>query len=69
MSAHYLFSVLFQRVYFIAAKSEGNHQTHAKGKLVERWKNVARRLRSIGAIEFDRKKIVPTLEKPVFSGI
>jgi len=56
-------------VYFIAAKSEGTHQTHAKGKLVERWKNVARRLRSIGAIEFDRKKIVPTLEKPVFSGI
>ncbi|XP_022176603.1 uncharacterized protein LOC111038004, partial [Myzus persicae] len=62
-----IFPLEKERVYFIAAKSEGNHQTHAKGKLVERWKNVARRLRSIGAIEFDRKKIVPTLEKPVFS--
>ncbi|XP_016662910.1 uncharacterized protein LOC107884709 [Acyrthosiphon pisum] len=57
-----------ERVYFIAAKTEGNHQTHAKGKLVERWKNVARRLRSIGAIEFYRKKSVPPLEKQsVFS--
>jgi len=36
---------------------------------VERWKNVARRLRSVGAIEFDRKKSVVPLQKPVFSGI
>ncbi|XP_022166092.1 uncharacterized protein LOC111030737 isoform X2 [Myzus persicae] len=40
-------------VYFIPA-GEGN--THAKGKLIERWKNVSRRLRSIGAIESDKKK-------------
>lgn len=32
------------------------HATHAKGKLVERWKNVSRRLRIIGAIESDKKK-------------
>ncbi|KAF0744257.1 Uncharacterized protein FWK35_00022210, partial [Aphis craccivora] len=37
-------------VYFIPARSEGPTQTHAKGKLIERWKNVARRLRAIGAI-------------------
>ncbi|KAF0723633.1 Uncharacterized protein FWK35_00027468, partial [Aphis craccivora] len=29
-------------VYFIPAKTEGLHQAHAKGKLIERWKNVAR---------------------------
>lgn len=43
--------LIFQSIYFIHAKAEGNHQTHAKGKLVERWKNVSRRLRSIGAIK------------------
>ncbi|XP_016661383.1 uncharacterized protein LOC100571824 isoform X2 [Acyrthosiphon pisum] len=37
-------------VYFIPARSEGPTQTHAKGKLIERWKNVARRLRTVGAI-------------------
>ncbi|XP_050062912.1 uncharacterized protein LOC114119410 [Aphis gossypii] len=45
-----------QRVYFIPAKAEGPNQTHAKGKLVERWKNVSRRLRSVGAIDLNRKK-------------
>jgi len=43
-------------VYFIAAREEGSHQSHAKGKLVERWKNVARKLRSVGAIGYDRIK-------------
>ncbi|CAI6364176.1 unnamed protein product [Macrosiphum euphorbiae] len=61
-----IFPLEKERVYFIAAKTEGNHQTHAKGKLVERWRNVARRLR-VGAIEFDRKKSVVPLQKPVFS--
>ncbi|KAF0682598.1 Uncharacterized protein FWK35_00035294, partial [Aphis craccivora] len=43
-------------VYFIPSKTEGSHQTHAKGKLIERWKNVARRLRSVVAISYDRIK-------------
>lgn len=62
--------IFYQRVYFIPAKSEGNNQTHAKGKLVERWKNVARRLRSVGAIDLDRKKIVSSilLRPPIFPG-
>lgn len=56
-------------MYFIPAKAEGNHQCHAKGKLIERWKNVARRLRSVGAIELDRKKKLSNhIEPPVFSG-
>ncbi|XP_060868012.1 uncharacterized protein LOC132943173 [Metopolophium dirhodum] len=37
-------------IYFIPAKTEGAHQSHAKGKLIERWKNVARRLRSVGVL-------------------
>ncbi|KAF0704843.1 Uncharacterized protein FWK35_00033281, partial [Aphis craccivora] len=43
-------------VCFIPSKTEGSHQTHAKGKLIEKWKNVARRLRSVGAISYDRIK-------------
>lgn len=37
-------------------ENEGPNQSHAKGKLVERWKNVARRLRCVGAIELDSRK-------------
>ncbi|CAI6377814.1 unnamed protein product [Macrosiphum euphorbiae] len=37
-------------VYFIPAKTEGAHQAHAKGKLIKRWKNVDRRLRSVGVL-------------------
>ncbi|KAL5246241.1 hypothetical protein ACI65C_013649 [Semiaphis heraclei] len=57
------------RVYFIPSKSEGAHQCHAKGKLIERWKNVARRLRSVGAIELGRQKTTSNSYKPaaVFS--
>ncbi|CAI6355072.1 unnamed protein product [Macrosiphum euphorbiae] len=43
-------------VYFIPSKTEGSHQTHAKGNLIERWKNVARRLKFVGAISYDRVK-------------
>ncbi|XP_060856877.1 uncharacterized protein LOC132934573 isoform X3 [Metopolophium dirhodum] len=42
-----------EKLYFIPSSSGNN--SHAKGKLVERWKNVSRRLRSIGAIEGERK--------------
>ncbi|CAI6357684.1 unnamed protein product [Macrosiphum euphorbiae] len=42
-----------EKLYFIPSSSLNN--SHAKGKLVERWKNVSRRLRSIGAIEGGRK--------------
>ncbi|CAI6376176.1 unnamed protein product [Macrosiphum euphorbiae] len=44
-----------QSVYFISANQEG--QSHAKGKLIERWKNVSRRLRKVGAIESQKKKL------------
>ncbi|CAI6356037.1 unnamed protein product [Macrosiphum euphorbiae] len=54
-----------ERVYFIPSKSEGTHQCHAKGKLIERWKNVARRLRSVGAIELGRKKTTSNSIEPV----
>ncbi|KAE9528505.1 hypothetical protein AGLY_012076, partial [Aphis glycines] len=36
-------------VYFIPEKQE--EQSHAIGKLIERWKNVSRRLRKVGALE------------------
>ncbi|CAH1710448.1 unnamed protein product [Aphis gossypii] len=42
-----------EKLYFIPSCSANN--SHAKGKLVERWKNVSRRLRSIGAIDCERK--------------
>ncbi|CAI6361259.1 unnamed protein product [Macrosiphum euphorbiae] len=47
-------------VYFIPSKTEDQHQAHAKGKLIERWKNVARKLRLAGAISCERKKTVVT---------
>jgi len=47
-------------IYFIPSKTEGRQQAHAKGKLIERWKNVARRLRSVGAIACERKSQLET---------
>ncbi|XP_050061989.1 uncharacterized protein LOC126551885 isoform X2 [Aphis gossypii] len=56
-------------VYFIPAKTEGLHQAHAKGKLIERWKNVARRLRSVGVLSTVKKnsKILATEQTISFS--
>lgn len=45
-----MYNIFFKsRIYFIPAKQEG--QSHAKGKLIERWKNVSRRLRKVGALK------------------
>lgn len=46
----------YKSIYFILAKGAGVHQTHGKGNFVERWENVARKLRSVGAIGYERTK-------------
>jgi len=65
--------LFFKSIYFIPARHEGTSQTHSKGKRVERWKNVARKLRSLGAIDYERGRKeninIPTSSHQYFSGI
>ncbi|CAI6355089.1 unnamed protein product [Macrosiphum euphorbiae] len=66
-----IFPKEIKSIYFIPARHEGTSQTHSKGKLVERWKNVARKLRSLGAIDYERGKKeninIPTSSHQSFS--
>ncbi|KAE9524413.1 hypothetical protein AGLY_015134 [Aphis glycines] len=48
--------------YYTLSKTEGLHQAHAKGKLVEKWKNVSKRLRAVGALEVQTKIVDSSLE-------
>lgn len=52
------------RVYILyLQKQKASYQAHVKGKLIERWNNIAHKLRSVRAISYERKRNIATPAK------